>query len=474
MASGLWESHEGVDFQCVAVDCGNPYKMGGQYEMLRDTSSTTCNDIGTTTIDNRCELNCTKGFTAGAGAKGASLKCGDDGLWKASTLVTECSRVQCASTISADAAPNLASEAAARTCRTAGYRDTCQTACDSGFVGPADFICSVNGLWIPKTNGMKCVPASEHGSFILNDENTGCTDPNRDHSNLLVKEIVLEREMVIWISSKMISETSGRSDLLLTVDGAVVDKGTTFRAVNTWKTMSVTWVGILAAGKHTIAVSGIEMNKGTYGCGAQWGELQAFWMSSAHAQAYEVAQLVGGCPRADPGVLITHFLDVVVTDVMVIVSGHIVHKGAGRSDLWLSIDDNIVDRGLIFAAEDQWEDAKIHWVGTLSKGTHKFQLISNTGGWGCARDGNWGDMNIMVVDQPDIFRVESVVDPSQLPCTTPTGAAEVRARPSLEADHSICVGNARGVYVCLEGGTRNMKHMLPAFARSPAPRNLSR
>lgn len=70
---------------------------------------------------------------------------------------------------------------------------------------------------------------------------------------------------------------------------------------------------------------------------------------------------------------------------------------------------------------DDWYDAQVHWVGVLDgAGAHSVQLRSDVGGWGCSGD-LWGDLDIVVAENPSIFSVIS--SPSQDPgCPSARGA----------------------------------------------------
>lgn len=423
--TGLWENQESDDFRCIATDCGDPHDAS-PFNALKDSTLHDCLEKGTKIIDSRCSISCKPGYTNKAGVTTASLKCGNDGVWKTvqGTSLTECTRVKCPRTVPDGAGSALSP--ARPPCDANEFGDSCKVRCETGFVGPASFQCAANGEWRQVNGGKQCTPNSLHGSFLVHDSVAGCPDADRDINNMITKEVEFSRPMVVWVTGKMISLVAGRSDLQLVVDGKLQDVATTHRKTEAWKTMDVMWVGALAEGKHTFAIQGFEANQGTYGCGAMWGDLQAFWMNQVHATAIAVPQTANACPSTRNGVLISKTIDV-ETPIMVVASAQIVHKGVSRADLWLTVDDVVVERGLVFTVEDAWESGKLHWVGKLSKGLHKFQIISDNPGWGChlGEDRHHGDLNLMVVDQPDIFSVESLSDPSQLPCKTPTGDSEV-------------------------------------------------
>merc|ERR1712169_140587 len=78
------------------------------------------------------------------------------------------------------------------------------------------------------------------------------------------------------------------------------------------------------------------------------------------------------------------------------VTGHMIRRAAGRSDLKLLVDGGAKDTSLSYTSSTQWEDVQLHWVGKLNKGKHTVSLRGNKANmWGCGTA--WGDIDVLVL-----------------------------------------------------------------------------
>jgi len=123
-----------------------------------------------------------------------------------------------------------------------------------------------------------------------------------------------------------------------------VDQTLTYTPTVEWEDSRVYWTGVLTKGTHEAFVS--ASRNGVYGCGKDWGDMQAVWMSAKHVASYQVPDLDAGCPNTQGGVLVHKSVSTTSNAAMVIITGHIIHHGKGRADLHLYLDNNMVDRTL--------------------------------------------------------------------------------------------------------------------------------
>ena len=82
------------------------------------------------------------------------------------------------------------------------------------------------------------------------------------------------------------------------------------------------------------------------------------------------------------------FLLAVGAKSILLSRGHMIRKTINRADLHLFVDKDLKDRSLTHTASNQWDDAAVFWVGTVTWGTHSVWLQSPQANvWGCT--GSW-------------------------------------------------------------------------------------
>lgn len=417
-------------FECVPVECGDPRQAAGivgpvtlghrrQFfqeatEGSGEASGVACGRTARYMVDKACVAECVPGHSV----EKAVLVCGADGEWRrrdAGGKTLQCSPVRCPASIPDGLEPDLLGNAA---CPDRRFKFNCPLACADGFEGKTTARCGADGKWAV-AKPANCAAATEHGFFSVRDPNAGCPDTNRNINALINKEFELAVESVIWLSAHIIREAAGRDDVELYVDDTLVDRSLVWSTAQTWKELHLTWAGTLPAGKHTVRLRGLK--RPVFGCNAAWSGIEAFWISTKHARVYNIKQVTDECPRATSGILAQEFIDVASEDgAFVVAAGHIIAQISGRSDVSLVINDDVDktgDRTLGWtdpAARDgdvpPWGDHHVHWVGKLPKGTHKVQLTSPQKGFGCGSE--WGDFQVIVVEDERLFQVENVPGPS--------------------------------------------------------------
>merc|ERR1719291_1474571 len=191
----------------------------------------------------------------------------------------------------------------------------------------------------------------------------------------------------------MIRRYSGRADLHLRRNNAIIDRSLTYTKTTQWQDASVYWVGSIAKGSHTFSITGNRAN--AFGCGSNWGDLDIIVIPKLKGvNAYQFGVTQSGCPANNLNFKKTITL---AQDSVVWATGHIISKNKNvRADLYLEIDGKRRDQALAYDVSDQWVDQNVHHAITLKKGKHTFQLSGNSGSkFGCGT--GWGDLDIVVV-----------------------------------------------------------------------------
>ena len=107
---------------------------------------------------------------------------------------------------------------------------------------------------------------------------------------------------------------------------------------------------------------------------------------------YQTPDSRAGCPaRAAARAKLIQKTFTLAKKSLLMVTGHIIRKAVGRSDLNLHVDNKTADDGLTYTSSNQFADAHVFWTGTKNAGPHTAWLSSPKANvWGCK--GNWGDL----------------------------------------------------------------------------------
>jgi len=84
----------------------------------------------------------------------------------------------------------------------------------------------------------------------------------------------MNKDGFVYITADDIRKFNGRVDLILFVDGTLVDYTLTFTPSNQWQSAYVAWTGPLTAGSHTVVIQSPTPN--VWGCGfvgSTWGAI---------------------------------------------------------------------------------------------------------------------------------------------------------------------------------------------------------
>jgi hypothetical protein len=100
---------------------------------------------------------------------------------------------------------------------------------------------------------------------------TGCPPTRAASDVIMLTEITLARDGDVVIQGDIIGRGVNRHDLLLYVDGDMVDQTLTYSYGTAWVDAHVGWTGTLTAGTHDIWVQGPSANM--WGCGPSWGSI---------------------------------------------------------------------------------------------------------------------------------------------------------------------------------------------------------
>lgn len=97
-----------------------------------------------------------------------------------------------------------------------------------------------------------------------------------------------------------------------------------------------------------------------------------------------------------------HTVTVETPTAIVMIVGHIIRLGIGRSDLALRIDGKDIDTTLVFSDGDtaQWVDAQVTHIASLGKGDHRISLYADGGNgasWGCQKE--WGAIDVVIIGE---------------------------------------------------------------------------
>jgi len=213
------------------------------------------------------------------------------------------------------------------------------------------------------------------------------------------KDITVAQDSVVWVTGHVIAKSSGtRPDLHLYHNGAQKDWGLAASANKQWEDISVHYTAVLKKGKHSFELKGNI--KSAFGCGAAWGDLDLLVVPKFKGvQAYQSPDKGKGCPanRKANTDLISQKITVDQTSVIKVV-GHMIRTYKGRADAYLYVNKNRVDYSLTYTNTKVWEDVKLHYVGTLKKGTHTISIRANkANSFGCG--GAWGDIDVLVLPE---------------------------------------------------------------------------
>jgi hypothetical protein len=129
----------------------------------------------------------------------------------------------------------------------------------------------------------------------------------------------------------------------------------------------------------------------------------ASWQNSTSASGRTVhtVDTRAGCPAASAAntPLISQTVTMAKNGEVQITSS-IIRSGTNRHDLHLLVDGVIVDQTLTYTpagSGNQWEDAHVHWSGSLTAGAHTVIVQGTTANsWGCGT--GWGSIDTVVFD----------------------------------------------------------------------------
>lgn len=110
------------------------------------------------------------------------------------------------------------------------------------------------------------------------------------------------------------------------------------------------------------------------------------------------SDIATGCPAArsaNTDLIVQNFhLD---TEATVHIAGSMVRNYSGRSDFFLLIDGQIVDRSITFTPTLQWVSAQTLWAGSLTVGDHTVSVQGSVSdAWGCGEQ--WGNITTMIFE----------------------------------------------------------------------------
>jgi hypothetical protein len=236
--------------------------------------------------------------------------------------------------------------------------------------------------------------------FEALDERSGCPPAADAGTHLIELSFEAPEASTMVVDAQIIRNSVGRADLKLMMDdGSQLDGGLTFTSAGTWEDADVHWIGIIPAGTHTVWLESDSAN--IWGCSGQWGSLSVMLIPAAveDTAVYQTADAREGCPPASAANsrLIEKAFSVSEPSV-VMVTGHTIRNAQGRVDLLMKLDNQVIDQGLTYTSEVQWEDVGVFWLGEVAAGDHEIWLESATPDvWGC-QGGDWGDLDIVVLD----------------------------------------------------------------------------
>ncbi len=137
---------------------------------------------------------------------------------------------------------------------------------------------TVSGNRIYETTGLTIVNTSRPPIFVQ-DTRPQCPSPwNGANPTQMSSNFTLDRPAYVTANASIISSGTGRRDTSLVVDGIEMHRslGSTLGTAE-WQNHHTQWVGLLAAGNHTIKLNGSQDPLwGTvsgYGCGPIWGNM---------------------------------------------------------------------------------------------------------------------------------------------------------------------------------------------------------
>jgi len=190
----------------------------------------------------------------------------------------------------------------------------------------------------------------------------------------------------------MIRNHAGRADLKLMNGAKLLDQALTWTQSKQWEDAVVHWVGYVNKGEHTFSLN--SPNADLWGCQGTWGDLDIVVYPKT-VQVYQTPDTQAGCPAERTNVLVTKTIQVAKDKTQVAVTGHMISKKTGRSDMQLKLNNKFLDQSLEYTKDSQWNDVIVHWVGTVNKGANTFTLTTgNPDAFGCGQ--SWGDLDIVV------------------------------------------------------------------------------
>eukprot|EP00054_Salpingoeca_dolichothecata_P027820 m.205976 g.205976 ORF g.205976 m.205976 type:complete len:863 (-) comp26055_c0_seq3:134-2722(-) len=402
-SNGEWSTNT-IDCQPVSCPAPDAAALG-----LANTDGYVIVASTNQTYQSVLTVNCKEGYSGA----GATFTCGANGQWQGRA---HCEPVDCGSTL-----PFLGVEAQFTCPSTTFDSPPCQVLCpSSGLV--TNFTCGADGNWQVSDPTFSCEKPTSAAAFRTVDAATGC--PNGPPTRAYVNVTVQENTTVVFTGS-LIRKATGRIDLWLMQDGKIIDRSLSYSSSFQWVDMDVYWVGTLAPGSYSFWLQPAS-NPELFGC-TDWGQLQAFTLSSALATAYQISLPTGGCPRT-----LTANAEVIGKTInvdypaVVFVRAHAIRRVTGRSDLYLYRSGVELDISLTYTSSSQWEDAEVTWIGRVPAGESRFTIASPTASaWGCGPE--WTDMDVIVFDPQADVDFFHVVDERQT-CPGPTIGGSVLAK----------------------------------------------
>jgi hypothetical protein len=109
--------------------------------------------------------------------------------------------------------------------------------------------------------------------YHVTDSRGGC--PNAGTGVQLTLSFTTAGTAFVYAEGSMISNTTNRRDLQMTVDGSnvAIQCIQNTGPASTWDDRGNIWTGTVGAGSHTIALT--TGYTGIYGCGGDWGRISA-------------------------------------------------------------------------------------------------------------------------------------------------------------------------------------------------------
>lgn len=101
------------------------------------------------------------------------------------------------------------------------------------------------------------------------DTRSGCPGLAAANTDLVAQTFSLPSGGAVFVSAQLISNTAGRRELALYVDGVQRLLELQFTDSAQWTTHNLTWTGLLSAGSHTVSLRSFQAN--VFGCGSAWG-----------------------------------------------------------------------------------------------------------------------------------------------------------------------------------------------------------